>query len=436
MSEEVDQAAAKVVARLGRRPVDSLEAAVALEAWCGIEAPRSLALGPAIVDLTRGRSQLWRKPLVSRGEDRVLDETPNLKHLIGGVAVLLAIMIWMAALPEFEGGSMGSHALIAMPSGLGVQWFLQSRYLAGEGGLGRLRALDIPSALLIIAAVSIPWALAGDSGELVAALAVVWAATPVLVIRGWGLSTSVVFIAAAIAAAFGTSARLNAAIVVDSVMVAAIFAVVTAPRTSRPAGGWAPAGMATTVGILMGLIVVVGMSEEALDVVTPASPVVVLVILGAMWGSLHLNRLWAVTLSSPIDQRSEVPGHSLQARMGEVIQGAIVRVLGVGVAALPIGVALANNDERLKALLPLTAFVLAMMVVVLGSLVAGFRRGPWAAAALGAGCCVAAAVRIGGVEGLAPGIALALGSITSIAVLVTPVKQMIDDPGMSIATLL
>lgn len=436
MSRDIEDAAAMVVARLGRRPVDALEAAVALEAWGGVEAPRSLALGPAIVDATRGRSQLWRKPILPRGQDHAVEDRPDYMQIIGAVAILLAIMMWIATVPTFRGESMGSLALEAMPTGLGVQWFLQSRYLQGENSMGRLRALDVPSILLILTAVGVAWAVGGDVGGLAAALVVVWSAATVLVVRGWALPAAGLFVAAGVAGALGTPTPVNVAVVVDLTFVAALVAVLTAPRTTRPPGEWGTVGVATSVGTMMGLLVAVGMSPGAVEVVASSSSMIALVIIGAMWGSFHLNKLWVVTLSSPIDQRSEVPGHSLHARMAVVINGAILRVLGVGVASLPIGLVLAWSDYGVEALVPLMAFVLAMLVVVLGSLVAGFGGGLRTAVSLVAGCLVAIGMRAFGLDVAAAGLALAGGSIVSLAVLIPPVKQIIDDPGMSVATLL
>lgn len=436
MSRDIEDAAAMVVARLGRRPVDALEAAVALEAWGGVEAPRSLALGPAIVDATRGRSQLWRKPILPRGQDHAVEDRPDYMQIIGAVAILLAIMMWIATVPTFRGESMGSLALEAMPTGLGVQWFLQSRYLQGENSMGRLRALDVPSILLILTAVGVAWAVGGDVGGLAAALVVVWSAATVLVVRGWALPAAGLFVAAGVAGALGTPTPVNVAVVVDLTFVAALVAVLTAPRTTRPPGEWGTVGVATSVGTMMGLLVAVGMSPGAVEVVASSSSMIALVIIGAMWGSFHLNKLWVVTLSSPIDQRSEVPGHSLRARMAVVINGAILRVLGVGVASLPIGLVLAWSDYGVEALVPLMAFVLAMLVVVLGSLVAGFGGGLRTAVSLVAGCLVAIGMRAFGLDVAAAGLALAGGSIVSLAVLIPPVKQIIDDPGMSVATLL
>ncbi|MGC1511463.1 MAG: hypothetical protein WA797_00900 [Acidimicrobiales bacterium] len=436
MSRDIEDAAAMVVARLGRRPIDALEAAVALEAWGGVEAPRSLALGPAIVDATRGRSQLWRKPILPRGQDHAVEDRPDYMQIIGAVAILLAIMMWIATVPTFRGESMGSLALEAMPTGLGVQWFLQSRYLQGENSMGRLRALDVPSILLILTAVGVAWAVGGDVGGLAAALVVVWSAATVLVVRGWALPAAGLFVAAGVAGALGTPTPVNVAVVVDLTFVAALVAVLTAPRTTRPPGEWGTVGVATSVGTMMGLLVAVGMSPGAVEVVASSSSMIALVIIGAMWGSFHLNKLWVVTLSSPIDQRSEVPGHSLRARMAVVINGAILRVLGVGVASLPIGLVLAWSDYGVEALVPLMAFVLAMLVVVLGSLVAGFGGGLRTAVSLVAGCLVAIGMRAFGLDVAAAGLALAGGSIVSLAVLIPPVKQIIDDPGMSVATLL
>lgn len=331
---------------------------------------------------------------------------------------------------------MGSLALEAMPTGLGVQWFLQSRYLQGENSMGRLRALDVPSILLILTAVGVAWAVGGDVGGLAAALVVVWSAATVLVVRGWALPAAGLFVAAGVAGALGTPTPVNVAVVVDLTFVAALVAVLTAPRTTRPPGEWGTVGVATSVGTMMGLLVAVGMSPGAVEVVASSSSMIALVIIGAMWGSFHLNKLWVVTLSSPIDQRSEVPGHSLRARMAVVINGAILRVLGVGVASLPIGLVLAWSDYGVEALVPLMAFVLAMLVVVLGSLVAGFGGGLRTAVSLVAGCLVAIGMRAFGLDVAAAGLALAGGSIVSLAVLIPPVKQIIDDPGMSVATLL
>lgn len=436
MSREIEEAAAVVVARLGRRPVDALEAAVALEAWGGVEAPRSLALGPSIVDLTRGRSRQWRKPLLAKGQDAVVEDPPDRAQVVGAVAVLLAIALWIAALPTFRGESMGSLALEAMPTGLGVQWFLQRRYLAGADNVGKLRAIDLPSILVVLMAVAVGWLVGGDVGGPSAALVVVWSSGMILIARGWGLAVAGVFLVAGVAGALGSPVSVNVAVVVDLCVLGAGIAVVTAPRANSPPGQWAPVMAATVVGVLMGLLVVVGLSATAVDVLSGASPALLVVILGAMWASFHLNKLWVVTLSSPVDHRGEVPGHSVRRRVAAVIQGAIARSLGVGVVSLPVGWALSWSDQGVKALVPLTAFVPAMLVVVLCSLMAGFARVNWAIGALVAGCLAAVGTRAAGVEAVSAGLALAIGSVASLLILIRPLKQMIDDPGSSIATLI
>ncbi len=436
MSSDIERAAATVVARLGRRPVDALEAAVVLEAWGGMEAPQSLAIGPAVVEATRGRSHSWRKPIQSRDHDRVVQDGPPFGLVVGSVVMLLSIMVWMASLPPVGGDGIGSLALQAMPVGLGLQWFLQSRFLAGEGGISRLRNLDVLSVLVISVTLLVAWGIGGSHGQFSMALVVVWSTATILVVRGWGLPGSGLFIVAAIAGFFDSPTGLNVAVVVDMSILISGVAVVTVPRTTSPLGSWEKSGIATAVGVLMGLLVVVGMSPDVIDIVATSTLVVVFSIIGAMWGSFHLNQLWIVTLTSPIDQRSEVPGHSLPGRVGAVIQGSIIRVLGLGVGSLPVGFLMARTDYGMMALVPLVAFVLVMVVAMFVSLVESFAGGRWAIGALIVGCLVAMLIRLSGLDGLVEGIALAGGALTSLIILNRPVQRLINDPGMSIATLI
>lgn len=434
MTNDVEAAAAAVVARLGRRPIDELEAAVVLEAWGGIEAPKSLAMGPAIVEVTRGRSQTWRKPILKKSTRESGGNDSSSNQAVSSVLMLFSIIIWMISLPSVDGLSLSLFALRIMPIVLGVQWFLKGRYLSSADGLKMLRKLDPISVLLLALALLLSWQVSGVHGELGAALVVVWTAAMLLIVRGWGIAGSVVFVVAAIGGFLDIGTLINVALVTVVMVAATVAAVLSLPNTSIPPGTWDQVAIGTSIGVLFGLLIGAGMNPRAGAILSSSFPVVIFTILGAMLGSSQLNRLWIVTLSSSIDQRSEIPGHSIARRANALIKGAIFRVVGFSSISLPIGLFMTRTEYGLEALWPFIAFILAMVVVVIGTLADAFGEGLWTLAALSAGCLVAVGLRLLGLDAQVSGLALIGGAAVSLAVLVNPVKQMTDDLGMIIAT--
>ena len=303
MTNDVEAAAAAVVARLGRRPVDELEVAVVLEAWGGIEAPKSLAMGPAIVELTRGRSQTWRKPILKKSTRESGGNDSSSNQAVSSVLMLFSIIIWMISLPPVDGLSLSLFALRIMPIVLGVQWFLKGRYLSSADGLKMMRKLDPISVLLLALALLLSWQVSGVHGEpahpeLGAALVVVWTAAMLLIVRGWGIAGSVVFVVAAIGGFLDMGTLINVALVTVVMVAATVAAVLSLPNTIIPPGTWDQVAIGTSIGVLFGLLIGAGMNPRAGAILSSSFPVVIFTILGAMLGSSQLNRIWIITLSS------------------------------------------------------------------------------------------------------------------------------------------
>ena len=149
-----------VEARLGRRPQDMLEAAVALEAWAGLHADGALV---AAREVMRDASE---EPEASSGAlpERSADHGA-LREALAFLITVIAIACWTAPLAASVGaGVVGRGVMLALPVTLGLQWGLSSRYLAREHGRAQLARRRPVLALAACTLVGASWLALGQAG--------------------------------------------------------------------------------------------------------------------------------------------------------------------------------------------------------------------------------------------------------------------------------
>ena len=170
-----------VEARLGRRPQDMLEAAVALEAWVGLPAQTALATGSALMrpEARAAETSVGRVPAPSSRHGAVLEG-------LALVITVIAIACWAAPLSSSLGADVVERGLlIALPLTLALQWGLRARYLDRVDALVQLA--DRRGMLLLGGCVvaALPALAFGAAGALAGLLTVTWVAGTILVRRRW-----------------------------------------------------------------------------------------------------------------------------------------------------------------------------------------------------------------------------------------------------------
>lgn len=336
-----DQAAAAVAARLGRPATDALEAAVVLEAWRG--------LGPAAA-LEHGRAAATAPPPAGRPQPeprRSIAPPPQPGQAVGLLVVLTAVLAWAGPL----GGWVGTDALgtgwrTALPVVLGAQWFVQTRLVEGQRAaqLGRHRRRVLLAGALIVTAV-----LGLPEGALVVVLvlALPWAGLVVLVeARRSRLTFLAITIVVALLLHSGAPPRLVMASYALAVLMLLDRACAQAPTSTQRLHPLVPSLLGGGVGLGLGLLLVTGVPPQA----APDGAAVVLMfpsVLGGLWASSHLRRLWVELPTSLRSATLELGSRAPQAG-GSVVAAALARYLAATVTVSAIAlVVLPGGSEGL-----------------------------------------------------------------------------------------
>jgi hypothetical protein len=277
-----------VEARLGRRPQDKLEAAVVLEAWGGMRPPHALEVAADAVDHAHDRPDpSVANPRATQPRDKTVI-AEGLSLLIAVVAVAL----WTLPFGRALGSEVWDGAVrLALPTTLGLQWLLRSRYLGRPNGLQVMRR-DWP-ALACVLFIAGDLAVMLGERELVAVLLIVtWVGGTVLVRRGWGLIYVVLLVVVAVEVNLGVHplATLSAVAVATLVLAAYVVAVAgsTSDAAGRPSRALAAGLLGAGIGGLLVLDTSIGWGTEG---VLPALALVPSTA-GAFWGGYHLWRFY------------------------------------------------------------------------------------------------------------------------------------------------
>ena len=411
-----EQARALVEARLGRPAQDVLEAAIVLEAWGGLRAPSTFALGAAVIEVTP------RQPPPERATDAavLVEHPPSQGHGLGLVCSLLAIALWTIPLSTAFGASIMEQARqVALPMTIGMQGLVLRRSFSGPGGLSRLRR-DLPGAtLLLVGAVGVVALLTPHGRVLAGTLVFVWVAALVWVERGWGAAY-----AAALAAGMGAlwiGVPPVASLVLTASLVGAglVAALVSVPATSRPPTSWQRAGPAGLVGAGVGFLLLRAAGPHWDGAAWLGVLALFPAFTGSMWAGRHQARLWRVVPEALVTRSVRRPEGAGLARLAiAVFLGGLARaVLATGVLSLLILGLATMVGAATPGLAPLLLALGGIGVVgCVVWLLEGLGRSVWAMAVVAAACVASElALRYGltsqlGAAFVVPGIAVLMAT--------------------------
>jgi hypothetical protein len=422
-----------VEARLGRRPQDMLEAAVALEAWAGLPAQNALDTAREVMRSTAPAREASAGPLPElQGEREALAESLAL------LITVIAIACWTAPLAEHAGArTVGQAVMLALPVTLGLQWGLSCRYLVREHGRAHLGRRRPVLALGATALVGGAWLALGQAGLIAGLLTVTWVAGTVLVQchRAAGYAAGILLTTAALLAGLAPMTVLA---------VAAAAAVLTALAALRPpadpprASGarWTRVGAAAAIGAGIGGMLIldptVGWTAgaEAAVGLLPSA-------VAGFWGSYRLRGLghalpravWGVRVGSDAPRGLGSPPLRL-----------LLGVLGeLGLIAAALSAALLLVTPWLDAVDGAAGLLVGFALVAAATLVCGVLEslGRARAVLLAVVCAVAAEAVLRWSEAEPfPGIGLVVAGALATALLLPVAVLALGRPARTLATTL
>jgi hypothetical protein len=242
-----------VEARLGRRPQDMLEAAVALEAWAGLQAQGALEAAREVMRDASPVPEASTGALPERSAER-----GALVEALTFLLTVIAIACWTAPLAAGAGvAEVGRGVMLALPVTLGLQWGLSCRFLAREHGraqLGRRRPVLALAACALVGAAALAL---GQAGLIAGLLTVTWVAGTVLV-RCHRPAVYAAGILLTTAAMLGGLPPMTVLAVAAAAAVLAALAALHPPAEPRRGSGarWTRVGAATAIGAGSGLLLV------------------------------------------------------------------------------------------------------------------------------------------------------------------------------------
>ena len=420
-----------VQARLGREPQDMLEAAVVLEAWGGVPAPRAIRTGRALMPSAPApaRPSAGTVPVVRRPRGAVMEGASL-------VLTVIAIAFWAAPLSADLGSAAVEQALrVALPLTLALQWGLRSRYLGRPNGLlelGRRRRQLLLGGVMLV---GLPFAAFGLAGLLGGLLSVTWTGGTLLIRRRWiGAYTGIVV---------GGTGLMTAAIpalaALGAIAALTILAVGLALRAPAPSplillGRWSRALCGATLGAALGVLLVSDPSAAWTQGMVPALALLPSTVAG-FWASYHLWQIESVIPRALLGRPAADSGARRAALPPlRILLGALGRLVAL-TAALSVALVVFTQwlDATPRSAGVLIGFGLLALAALLVSLVEALGRGGWALLALGGAL---AAEAVAGLDGrhLFPGGGLAAGSAVAILVLLPVAIALVSRPGRTLAT--
>jgi hypothetical protein len=417
-----------VEARLGRPVQDSLEAAVVLEAWCGLHAREAIARGRALI-AHAGRPACGKHP--------VQEPEPAQRSTTDGISLVLAIVavaMWASPLSAMLGAAVWDTAVrLALPLTFALQWVMWSRHLSKGDGLGSLRR-EGPVALVGLAAIAATLVSLGDAGAVAAMLLVTWTSGTVLLARGWGTlyATLLGVVGVGLVCGLDPYALLGSA--AAGSLGAVATAVATADTGSATPGAWPQALLVGVTGAGLGALLV---TDNTIGWgVHGALPALALIpsAVGGLWGGRHLARIHLqlprtmretpLTRADQIDVRG--PGLAILA-------GSIGRlVLATGLLSVLCVVASPWTSGTIATSL-FVGFGCLALATLLVSLLVALGRTAWALAAVGAAVFVEVAVAQPATIA-EPGSGLVAGGLIASALALPPLVKLFLRPGRALAT--
>jgi hypothetical protein len=423
-----DRTQAVVEARLGRPAQDRLEAAVVLEAWCGLRAKDAIEWGRRVV---RGKSS---PVLGDNGRESPVKRRNGTAEGISLMFAVVAVATWASPLTAQLGAHVWDNAVrVALPVTLAFQWLIWSRHLSGGEGLGTLRR-ESPVVLAALIAVLVGLLDIGPGGAVAGTLILIWVGGTVLASRGWAVWYA--FLLVLVAAGLRTG--VDPWFVLDAGAFAALAAVMLAlgrsePVTSSP-GRWSRALGAATIGAGLGALLVtddtIGWGFRG------ALPALALIpsAVGGFWAGRHLSRLYA-ELPLALEgvpawsaDRISVPGPALT-----ILAGSVLRLAGATVVLSVACVAAGPATSGTLTTSLFVAFGCLALITLLVSLLVSLGRLLWAMVAVSAAVAVEVFLQLpSGL--LLPGSGLIAGATVGALLMLPPIVKLLLRPGRALAT--
>jgi hypothetical protein len=422
-----------VEARLGRRPQDMLEAAVALEAWAGLPAQRALDTAREVMRDASPVPEASAGPLPERhGEKGALVEALTF------LMTVIAIACWTAPLADRVGATIVGHAvMLALPVTLGLQWGLSSRYLVREHGRAQLARRRPVLALGACALVGAGWLALGQSGLIAGLLTVTWVAGTVLVQchRPRGYAVGVLLTTGALLGGLAPVAVLGVA--AAAAALAALTALGPSDDAPRSAGArWMRVGAAASIGAGTGVLLIVDPTVSWTEDAVPAVGLLPAAVAG-FWGSYRLRELgyalpraaWGVRVgAAPPRGLRSAPLRLLLSALWELM--AIAAVLSAALLLFTPWLGAADEAAGL-----LVGFGLLAPAMLLCGVLESLGRARAVLIALACAAAAEAAIRWSGAAPF-PGVGLVLAGAVATALLLPVAVVVLGRPARTLATTL
>jgi hypothetical protein len=422
-----------VEARLGRRPQDMLEAAVALEAWAGLPAQGALDAAREVMRDTSPVPEASTGPLPDRSAEK-----GALLEALTFLTTVIAIACWTAPLAVGVGvGVVGRGVMLALPVTLGLQWGLSSRFLArplGRAQLGRRRPVLALAAGALVAA---SWLALGQAGLIAGLLTVTWVAGTVLVQCHWGgvYAAGILLTTGAMLAGLRPMAVLGAA--TAAALLAALAALRPAATPARGTGArWTRVSAAAAIGAGTGLLLIIDPTVNWTDGAVPAIGLLPSAVAG-FWASYRLRDLghaipraaWGVRVgAAPPRGLGSAPLRLLLSALCELV--ALTAVLSAGLLLLTPWLGEVTDAAGL-----LAGFGLVAPAMLLAGVLEALGRARAVLIALACAAGVEAYLRWTDVAPF-PGVGLVVGGAVAAAFLVPVAVAVLGRPASTLATAL
>ena len=423
------RACAVVEARLGRPVQDSLEAAVVLEAWCGLQARDAINRGRELIGHV-GAPAPRRRHIEEQ-------ETSGRSAMAEGMSLVLAILavaMWASPLSSMLGAAVWDTAVrTALPLTFAFQWILWSRHLSKGEGLGSLRR-EGPAGVLGLAAIAALLVSLGNGGAVAAMLLVTWTSGTVLMSRGWGLLYALVLASVGL----GLELALDPFALLGGAALFSIVAVGLAVATSGPAasstGSWLQALVVGAIGAGLGALLVtdhtIGWGFFG------ALPALALIpsAVGGLWGGRYLSR---VHVELPRALRETPVARADKVDLGGpglvILAGSILRLtLGTTVLSV-LCILLSPWTSGTIATSLFVGFGCLALATLFVSLLVSLGRMTWALVAVSAAVLVEVWVELPAALAQ-PGSGLVAGGLIASIIALPPLVKLFLRPGRALAT--
>jgi hypothetical protein len=433
MTLSMEQASARLVARLDRAPRDLLEAAVVLEAWGGL-APES-ALRAATVSSDGATEESGR---VRRGTEPERHRHELVAQLMG----LVVVVAWLHYATVAIGlAAVKDGWLAALPAVICVQWTLRRRYVGGRDGAGRTRPdrFGIAIALVLVGTAAVVLVRFSPAAALGVAVVEIQLAGLFLSWRRWTFWYGLC-VAAVIAAETRDNTLYVIAVASLAVGVFASIAILTTPASPYAPRPWVGTIRGALCGFALGTLMITTFARNT-DGGT-AIPILSFVptLAGSAWAGLYLARLWvrvpsALTSTDLLSGRvTKKPASRLARRAATgVVMGALLRLLVPPVLMSAVYAFVDRNPGVTRSLADLQVeLVVISLIGLLVSLFDTFDRQNFALAvlivSLGVTVALIATNRFPNVV-----VPLSVGAGSAVLIAIVPLCQLLRDPARSFA---